>query len=134
MDNSINNTQFTTINQVLCLISVLCSCQNLASSVFVGTPPRITRDTIDFSKCDVKHGDDSPIPFSFMSERVKVDVSKILFSDCHCIAQVCFVRFEQIWKKLRKQVFLLVCCPDSKNSYMLYVRSDQSTNLIPNVD
>ena len=84
---------------------MLSPCQNLASYVLVGTPPRITRDTIDFSKCDVKHGDNSPIPFSFMSERVKVDVSKILFSDCHCVAQVCVVRFEQIWKKIRKQVF-----------------------------
>jgi len=34
-----------------------------------GTPPRISRDSIDFSKIEVQHGDD-PIPFSYHNEGV----------------------------------------------------------------
>lgn len=30
-----------------------------------GTPPRINARTVDFSKMEVQHGDDEPIPFSF---------------------------------------------------------------------
>ena len=80
--------------------------------LFVGTPPRITRDTIDFSKCDIKRGDDNPIPFSFMSERVKVHVSQIIYSACHCILQslLCEIRAylernKVIITKKWKQVF-----------------------------
>ncbi len=32
-----------------------------------GTPPRIHRDTIDYSVCEIQPGDDPPIPFSFLS-------------------------------------------------------------------
>jgi tRNA uridine 5-carboxymethylaminomethyl modification enzyme len=32
-----------------------------------GTPPRLHRDTIDYSRCEVQPGDDSPKPFSFLS-------------------------------------------------------------------
>ena len=35
-----------------------------------GTPPRLLRDTIDFSKCDVQYGDREPKPFSFQTESV----------------------------------------------------------------
>ena len=33
-----------------------------------GTPPRLDRKTIDFSKFDVQPGDDDPAPFSFLNE------------------------------------------------------------------
>ncbi|TWT41049.1 tRNA uridine 5-carboxymethylaminomethyl modification enzyme MnmG [Phycisphaerae bacterium RAS1] len=35
-----------------------------------GTPPRLKRDTIDFSSLDVQPGDDPPVPFSFMTDRL----------------------------------------------------------------
>ncbi len=36
-----------------------------------GTPPRLDRRTIDFSRFPVEHGDDPPVPFSFMSGRIE---------------------------------------------------------------
>jgi tRNA uridine 5-carboxymethylaminomethyl modification enzyme len=33
-----------------------------------GTPPRLKRDTIDFSKFEVQPGDDEPAPFSYLNE------------------------------------------------------------------
>ena len=36
-----------------------------------GTPPRVDAGTVDFSKMSVQAGDDRPLAFSFMSERVK---------------------------------------------------------------
>jgi tRNA uridine 5-carboxymethylaminomethyl modification enzyme len=35
-----------------------------------GTPPRLHRDSIDFSKFVAEPGDQPPVPFSFMSERI----------------------------------------------------------------
>ena len=37
-----------------------------------GTPPRLDRKTIDFSALEVQHGDDPPIPFSYLNETVTV--------------------------------------------------------------
>ncbi|MCJ1285204.1 Mitochondrial Translation Optimization [Xylographa opegraphella] len=37
-----------------------------------GTPPRLDRRSIDFSKLDVQPGDDPPVPFSFLSDTVTV--------------------------------------------------------------
>ena len=38
-----------------------------------GTPPRINGRTIDFSLCEEQPGDEQPIPFSFLTERLEVD-------------------------------------------------------------
>jgi tRNA uridine 5-carboxymethylaminomethyl modification enzyme len=35
-----------------------------------GTPPRIRKDSIDFSKCEEQPGDDPPQPFSFRTEKI----------------------------------------------------------------
>ncbi|KAI0700807.1 glucose-inhibited division protein A subfamily [Cerioporus squamosus] len=35
-----------------------------------GTPARLARDSIDFSKFEIQKGDDSPLPFSFMNNSV----------------------------------------------------------------
>jgi tRNA uridine 5-carboxymethylaminomethyl modification enzyme len=35
-----------------------------------GTPPRLHRDSIDFSRFEPEHGDDPPLPFSFTTERI----------------------------------------------------------------
>lgn len=43
-----------------------------------GTPPRLKADTIDYSGCAVQKGDDPPVPFSFMNDRVWIDVSSNL--------------------------------------------------------
>lgn len=36
-----------------------------------GTPPRINKRSIDFSKVEVQYGDENPTPFSFLTERVE---------------------------------------------------------------
>ena len=41
-----------------------------------GTPPRLKRDTIDFSKCEPQFGDTNPSPFSFQT--TKIDREQIL--------------------------------------------------------
>jgi tRNA uridine 5-carboxymethylaminomethyl modification enzyme len=35
-----------------------------------GTPPRLDAATVDLDKLEVQHGDDKPVPFSFMTERI----------------------------------------------------------------
>lgn len=44
-----------------------------------GTPPRLDRRTIDFSQLEVQPGDDPPMPFSYLNERVTVEKQL----DCH---------------------------------------------------
>ncbi|KAG7202060.1 hypothetical protein KM043_004738 [Ampulex compressa] len=41
-----------------------------------GTPPRLEKSTIDFSKCIIQLPDKEPLPFSFISERVWIPVEK----------------------------------------------------------
>jgi tRNA uridine 5-carboxymethylaminomethyl modification enzyme len=38
-----------------------------------GTPPRLCRDSIDFTHLELQPGDDPPQPFSFRTERLQVD-------------------------------------------------------------
>src|SRR3972149_2066410 len=35
-----------------------------------GTPPRLARESVDFSVCQPQHGDDPPQPFSFTTKRI----------------------------------------------------------------
>lgn len=44
-----------------------------------GTPPRLDRKSIDFSQLEVQPGDEPPMPFSFLNERVTVENQL----DCH---------------------------------------------------
>lgn len=39
-----------------------------------GTPPRLTKDTIDFSGLEERVADNPPVPFSFLSEAVWIKV------------------------------------------------------------
>jgi tRNA uridine 5-carboxymethylaminomethyl modification enzyme len=36
-----------------------------------GTPPRLDRRSIDFSRFDIERGDDPPVPFSFMTDAIE---------------------------------------------------------------
>lgn len=38
-----------------------------------GTPARVNKDTIDFSKMDIQNGDEEIVPFSFMNENLDID-------------------------------------------------------------
>lgn len=40
-----------------------------------GTPPRLDGRTINYSVCDIQKGDDPPVPFSFMNDRVWIEVN-----------------------------------------------------------
>ena len=42
-----------------------------------GTPARMLRDTIDFSKMKEQKGDDEIVPFSFMNEGVEFDIDQV---------------------------------------------------------
>lgn len=44
-----------------------------------GTPPRIKKDSIDFSKLSIQYGDSPPVPFSFMNDRVWIDAKDQVF-------------------------------------------------------
>jgi tRNA uridine 5-carboxymethylaminomethyl modification enzyme len=35
-----------------------------------GTPPRVNGDSIDFSKCEIQHPDEHPVPFSYSTESI----------------------------------------------------------------
>jgi tRNA uridine 5-carboxymethylaminomethyl modification enzyme len=35
-----------------------------------GTPPRLDAATVDMDKLEIQHGDDKPVPFSFMTEQI----------------------------------------------------------------
>ena len=45
-----------------------------------GTPPRLDRKTIDFSRLDVQLGDDPPTPFSYLHPQVTVEHQLICYS------------------------------------------------------
>ena len=51
---------------------------NMLLFQFSGTPPRIDKNTIDYSQTEVQPADTDPIPFSFMNDRVWIDVRNIL--------------------------------------------------------
>lgn len=38
-----------------------------------GTPPRINKNTIDFSKCEAQYPDEKPVPFSYSTERITAE-------------------------------------------------------------
>jgi tRNA uridine 5-carboxymethylaminomethyl modification enzyme len=38
-----------------------------------GTPPRLKRETIDFSRCVEQPGDEEPVPFSFRTARIDIE-------------------------------------------------------------
>ncbi len=38
-----------------------------------GTPARLKRSSIDFSKCEEQKGDEDPVPFSFRTERIDIE-------------------------------------------------------------
>jgi len=38
-----------------------------------GTPQRINGDSIDFSRCEIQHPDEKPVPFSFTTEQIERD-------------------------------------------------------------
>ena len=37
-----------------------------------GTPPRLLKSSVDFSRLEEQHADDHPVPFSFLNERITV--------------------------------------------------------------
>lgn len=48
-----------------------------------GTPPRIKKDTINFTNARIQHGDSPPVPFSFMNDRVWIDTKDQVCVKCH---------------------------------------------------
>ncbi|MPC97065.1 Protein MTO1, mitochondrial [Portunus trituberculatus] len=66
-----------------------------------GTPPRIAKNTIDYSQCIIQEPDHPPVPFSFLNTKVAIRVSgcSLLFSAVLLFASV----FSVAW------VFC-VCC------------------------
>ena len=44
-----------------------------------GTPARLSKQSIDFSKLVVQAGDQPPLPFSFMHDRPQIQVNRISY-------------------------------------------------------
>ncbi len=38
-----------------------------------GTPPRVARDSVDYAACQPQRGDEPPVPFSFRTERLRLE-------------------------------------------------------------
>jgi tRNA uridine 5-carboxymethylaminomethyl modification enzyme len=38
-----------------------------------GTPPRVHRDSVDYAACEPQQGDEPPVPFSFRTERLRLE-------------------------------------------------------------
>jgi tRNA uridine 5-carboxymethylaminomethyl modification enzyme len=45
-----------------------------------GTPPRLAKNTIDFSILDAQHGDDPPTPFSYLNDTVSVQEQLLCYA------------------------------------------------------
>lgn len=56
------------------LAKTLASLKLNMSRLKTGTPPRLNADSIDYSVCSVQKGDDPPLPFSFINDRVWIKV------------------------------------------------------------
>lgn len=67
----------------------------------IGTPPRLMKETIDFSKTIVQPGDNPPVPFSFLSEKVWIKVCLQIF---HYV--VIFVKCEFMLHNVTQQLCL----------------------------
>jgi tRNA uridine 5-carboxymethylaminomethyl modification enzyme len=52
------------------LAESLKSCGFVWGRLKTGTPPRLHRSSIDFSRFDEEHGDDPPVPFSFVTDTI----------------------------------------------------------------
>lgn len=48
-----------------------------------GTPPRLEKNSIDFTKLDVNLGDECPTPFSYLNERVWLEEKDVAQLPCH---------------------------------------------------
>lgn len=59
----------------LCLIHWVIGILLSACVTYIGTPPRIDKRTVNFSPLEVQHGDDPPIPFSFLNEEKGLQVA-----------------------------------------------------------
>ena len=46
-----------------------------------GTPPRLKKSTIDFSRLTIFPGDDPPVPFSYLNDKVWIKAEDQLL--CH---------------------------------------------------
>ena len=56
-------------------LSMLSLLVQITSYLYIsGTPPRLDKNTIDFSQTEPKAGDNPPEPFSFMNDRVWLEV------------------------------------------------------------
>ncbi|CAI5441460.1 unnamed protein product [Caenorhabditis angaria] len=67
-----------------------------------GTPPRLMRNTIDFSKFDVVPPDQTPIPFSFLTKNVWLPVEKQLPTYLgHTNEETCRIGIENMHENLQ---------------------------------
>ncbi|CAL8583111.1 Mitochondrial Translation Optimization [Xanthoria parietina] len=66
-----------------------------------GTPPRLDKTTIDFSKLELQPGESPPVPFSYLNERVAVE------EQLHCYStQTNFAAHEIIRANLDKSIHI----------------------------
>jgi tRNA uridine 5-carboxymethylaminomethyl modification enzyme len=83
-----------------------------------GTPPRLDKRTIDFKKLEKKSGDNPPVPFSFINERVWIKADEQLPCHMTCVKKKSFDNeqsfqyfcvFKVILMKKLKKLFATRC-------------------------
>lgn len=79
LKNCLFEINWISIRWIVGLANTLESLDLKMGRLKTGTPPRLKADTIDYSVCTLQKGDMPPLPFSFMNERVWINVCRYNF-------------------------------------------------------
>lgn len=99
-----------------------------------GTPPRLKKDTIDFSKCIIQQADEIPLPFSFMNNSVWIKPEdQIPCHLTHTNSNVGKIILDNLDKNhhVREEVTGPRYCPSIESKYIRFGHKDHQIWLEP---